>query len=238
MKHNRRIRILSKVFFLSGLLIIISCNYTSQVNVEDDELSDSSENSYSFSGDRHFVSGYKPLDTDGNINVIVEIPSGTSEKWEVDKYSGNIEWEFKYGEPRIVKYLGYPGNYGMIPKTLAPIELEGDGDPLDVIVLGPPVKRGEVIKCKLVGVLELLDKGAHDDKLIAVRPNTCFYKVNSIRELDEEFKGVTDILRLWFANYKGPGIIEIKGFGDQERARQIIESAIDAYQKYDAEGDE
>lgn len=232
MKHNRRTRLLSKVFFISGLFIIISCNYTSRVDVEDDELSDSSDNSYTFSGEKHFVSEYEPLNTDGDINVVVEIPTGTSEKWEVDKYSGNIEWEFKYGEPRIVKYLGYPGNYGMIPKTLAPLELEGDGDPLDVIVLGPPVKRGDVIKCKLIGVLEMLDKGAHDDKLIAVRPGTYFYEVSSIKELDEEFKGVTDILRLWFANYKGPDIIEIKGFGDQERASQILESAIEAYRQY------
>ena len=232
MKHNRRTRLLSKVFFISGLFIIISCNYTSRVDVEDDELSDSSDNSYTISGEKHFVSEYEPLNTDGDINVVVEIPTGTSEKWEVDKYSGNIEWEFKYGEPRIVKYLGYPGNYGMIPKTLAPLELEGDGDPLDVIVLGPPVKRGDVIKCKLIGVLEMLDKGAHDDKLIAVRPGTYFYEVSSIKELDEEFKGVTDILRLWFANYKGPDIIEIKGFGDQERASQILESAIEAYRQY------
>ena len=57
-------------------------------------------------------------------------------------------WEFKDGKPRIVKYLGYPGNYGMVPKTLLPENLGGDGDPLDVIVLGPQVERGSVIKCK------------------------------------------------------------------------------------------
>ena len=45
-------------------------------------------------------------------------------------------------KPREVKYLGYPGNYGMIPRTLLPKELGGDGDPLDVIVLGPAVERG------------------------------------------------------------------------------------------------
>ena len=111
MKHNKRIRVIFKVFFISGIFVIISCNYTSQVKMEDDELSDSSGNSYTRTGERHFVSGYEPLNSDGDINVVVEIPTGTSEKWEVNKYSGNIEWEIKYGEPKVVRYLGYPGNY-------------------------------------------------------------------------------------------------------------------------------
>lgn len=41
-----------------------------------------------------------------------------------------MKWEFKKGKPRVVSYLGYPGNYGMIPKTLLSKESAGDGDPL------------------------------------------------------------------------------------------------------------
>ncbi|UCH13791.1 MAG: inorganic diphosphatase [Bacteroidales bacterium] len=235
MKNNSRIGILSGIYLLSALFTIISCKYSSQVKMENDEPSLSSENSFTITGERHFVSEYEPLYSDGDINVVVEIPTGTSEKWEVNKISGNIEWEFKYGEPRIVRYLGYPANYGMIPGTLASLESEGDGDPLDAIILGPPVKRGDIVRCRLIGVLELLDKGVCDDKLITVRAGTHFYEINSIRELDKDFEGVTDILRLWFANYKGPGIIEITGFGDRERAFQILESAIEAYRQYGTE---
>ncbi len=237
MKYNRRVRIPAGVILLSALFTMISCDYTTKVRTEDDEMSDSSNNPYAVTGERHFVSGYGPVNSDGDINVIVEIPTGTSEKWEVNKISGNIEWEFRYGEPRIVRYLGYPANYGMVPGTMAPLESEGDGDPLDAIILGPPLKRGDVVKCRLIGVLELLDKGAHDDKLIAVHAGTYFYEVNSIRELDEEFEGITDILRLWFANYKGPGFIEIKGFGDKERAYRILEKAIETYRRYETESD-
>ena len=73
---------------------------------------------------------------------MIEIPTGTTAKWEVVKPSGELRWEFDQGRPRVVRYLGYPGNYGMIPRTLLPKEEGGDGDPLDVVVLGPAVPRG------------------------------------------------------------------------------------------------
>ncbi len=202
---------------LSAIIIFIaaSCNYSAEVS------------------NNNYISDYEPLHADGEINVVVEIPAGTLEKWEVDKLTGSIEWEYENGQPRVIKYLGYPGNYGMIPKTLLSLEAGGDGDPLDAIVLGPPVKRGDVIRCKLIGVLEMLDDGQTDDKLIAVHPNSAFYNVNSISELEEQFCGVTDILKLWFANYKGKGRIEIKEFRDQQRAHEILESAIEEYKLYE-----
>ena len=51
-------------------------------------------------------------------------------------------WTFDHDTPRIVNYLGYPGNYGMIPRAFLPKNLGGDGDPLDVLLLGPSIKRG------------------------------------------------------------------------------------------------
>jgi len=55
----------------------------------------------------------------------------------VKKPDGIMKWAFEDGKPRVIKYLAYPGNYGMIPRTLLPKELGGDGDPLDIIMLGP-----------------------------------------------------------------------------------------------------
>jgi len=78
------------------------------------------------------------------------------EKWEVDKTDGKMKWEFVDKKPRTINYLGCPGNYGMIPGTLLSKELGGDGDPLDVIVLGPPVERGSIVKCKLTSVKLIL----------------------------------------------------------------------------------
>lgn len=180
-------------------------------------------------GANHYIRGYAPR-VNNDIQAIIEIPTGTTAKWEVNKSDGLLYWEIKNGQPRIVNYLGYPANYGMIPRTLLPIEAGGDGDPLDVIVLGPPVERGSVVNAKLIGVLKLLDDGEQDDKLIAVLEDTPFYSLNSIGELDEKFNGVSLILSTWFESYKEPGKMVAEGFGDRNEAETILDTAILAFE--------
>jgi inorganic pyrophosphatase len=126
-----------------------------------------------------------------------------------------------------VDYLGYPGNYGSIPGTALPKELGGDGDPLDVIVLGQAVPRGEIVDVRVIGVLKMLDGGEQDDKLIAVlAEDSPFAHIESMAQLDAEYPGVSQIVDLWFANYKGPdGGMEGLGFEDAEAARTVLEAA-------------
>jgi len=190
---------------------------------------------YTLVGDENFLTGYPPLNPDGSINVVIEIPAGTTAKWEVDKEDGDLEWERVHGEPRIVDYLGYPGNYGMVPRTTLPEEHGGDGDPLDVLVLGPAVPRGSVVAVRVIGVLEMLDGGERDDKLLAVRGDSALGEVSSLEDLDTEFPGVTEIVELWFSNYKGPGVMKSGGFADAERARAIIAAASKAFEQAHAE---
>jgi inorganic pyrophosphatase len=184
---------------------------------------------YTIDSPLHLLNGFEPVDETGTIQVVVEIPTGTLEKWEVEKTSGDLKLEIIDGLPRIVQYLGYPGNYGMIPKTLLPKELGGDGDPLDVIVLGPAAGKGQLIKARLIGVLELLDSGEQDDKLLAVAADSPFREVDSLKELDSLFAGTSEIVRIWFENYKGPGVMEVIDFGDEQRAQEILEMAIEQY---------
>lgn len=184
---------------------------------------------YTLAGDKHFVEDYSPIDSFGNINVVVEIPTGTTAKWEVDKTTGELIWEFKDEKPRVVSYLGYPGNYGMIPQTLLSKELGGDGDPLDVIVLGPALPRGSVVKARVIGVLKLLDGGERDDKMVAVLPKSDLGKVSSIEELNKEFNGITNILEIWFSNYKGPGEMQSQGFAEAAEAQKVLKAAIEEY---------
>lgn len=166
---------------------------------------------------------------DNHVNAVIEIPAGTLEKWELDKTTGKIELEFIENRPRIIKYLGYPGNYGMIPRTLLSKEKGGDGDPLDIIVLGPPVERGHIVKCKIIGVLYLTDNGEQDSKLIATSINSPLYEVSTIDELNDKYNGITEILELWFSNYKGPGKMVSKGFGDKNSSIQLLEVALNEY---------
>lgn len=169
----------------------------------------------------------------GTIRAIVEIPSGTSAKWEVSKDNPKaVYWEYKNDVPRIVNYLGYPGNYGSIPGTALPKEFGGDGDPLDVIVLGQAVPRGEIIDVRLIGVLKMLDGGEQDDKLIAVMTeNSPFSSIESMAELDEVYPGVSEIVGMWFANYKGPdGGMVSQGFAEADVAHQVFEAAAAQYE--------
>jgi inorganic pyrophosphatase len=181
-------------------------------------------------GSASYLDGFPTLNDDGTVNVVVEIPAGSADKWEVDKRDGALRWELKHGVPRVVRYLGYPGNYGMIPRTLLPKELGGDGDPLDVLVLGPSVARGTIVRARVIGVLELLDGGEQDDKLLAVQDETALGECADLADLRTRFPGVTSIVETWFENYKGPGEIVSKGFADRARAEQILAQAARAFE--------
>ncbi len=215
---------------LVSLLFIASANAQTSVPPSSANSALRQVGEYTLIADKHFVNDYSPRPSAGLVNVIVEIPSGTNAKWEVDKHDGKLKWEFRNGKPRVVKYLPYPGNYGMIPRTLLSKELGGDGDPLDILVLGPARPRGSVVEARIIGVLKLLDGGEQDDKLIAVMPGSELGGVNNFAQLKSQFKGALDIVELWFANYKGPGEIESKGIGGVAEANAILDDAIMAFE--------
>lgn len=184
-------------------------------------------------GPKSFKTGYPATNPDGTVNVVIEIPTGTTAKWEVGD-DGVMRWELEKGKPRVVQYLPYPGNYGMVPRTLLAKEHGGDGDPLDVIVLGDAAARGEVVKARVLGVLEMLDDGEQDDKLIAVIDGSPLGAARDLQELDARFPGVTSIVETWFDHYKGPGEIETAGYAGTAAATAVLRAAEEAYQK--AEG--
>lgn len=208
---------------VGGLAFADTARHTSAMQPTDD---------YTIAGAEELMA-LSPLNDDGTVRAIVEIPTGTSAKWEVSKENPKaVYWEYKNEKPRIVNYLGYPGNYGAIPGTALPKELGGDGDPLDVLVLGQAVPRGEVISVRLIGVLKMLDNGEQDDKLIAVlTADSPFAHIEDMAQLDTEFPGVSEIVGLWLANYKGPdGGMEAQGFEDAAVAREVFDAAAAQYE--------
>ncbi|HMM35846.1 MAG TPA: inorganic diphosphatase, partial [Thermoanaerobaculia bacterium] len=104
-------------------------------------------------GEADFLSGYEPINLDGTINAVVEIPAGTTAKYDTNVSTGMIELEQKDGKPRFVQYLGYPCNYGHVPRSVLLKSKGGDGDALDVCVLGMPAPTGSVVKARAVGIL-------------------------------------------------------------------------------------
>lgn len=174
-------------------------------------------------GEKNFKTGIDPINVDGTINAVIEIPAGTTAKYETMP-NGTMELEQKDGAPRFVKYLAYPVNYGLIPRSILLKSKGGDGDPLDVIVLGPAVPMGSILKCHPIGVLTLVDNGENDDKIILAPLNSVFGSIKSIKELDKKFPGVTSIIQTWWTSYKGygkDGKLQLTSNGIKGRAAAI-----------------
>ena len=88
------------------------------------------------------------------VNAIIEIPYGSNIKYEIDKES-----EILTVDRVMYSAMFYPANYGFIPNTLAE-----DGDPVDILVLtNYPIQAGSLIKCKLIGVLNMEDEAGNDE---------------------------------------------------------------------------
>ena len=216
------------VFLYTFLAILFACETSENQNIVSVQ-----------NGKNHFskdsiidYANVSPFDKDSLLQAVIEIPAGTIDKWELNKSNGQLEWEIVNGKPRKVHYLGYPGNYGFIPQTLLSKDHGGDGDPLDVLVLGPAVERGNIQKCKIIGVLKLTDHGENDHKIIAVSQNSEMYKVNDILEMENEFNGVLDIVEIWFKNYKGSDELQSNGYSSRDSAMEIIQRAIETHHSH------
>jgi inorganic pyrophosphatase len=178
----------------------------------------------------HLSRGYPARNGDGSVNAVIEIPSGTTAKFEVSDDDGRMHWARRRedGRPREIDYLPYPVNYGMVPGTLAL-----DGDTLDVFVLGRGIERAHVAATKIIGVLEMAHDGTRDDKLIgvAVEPGlrNGFSELEELDELDQRYPATRTILELWFSHYWGKGATEVVGWGNAATARKVLDEAIQRF---------
>ena len=165
-----------------------------------------------------------PVSATGNVNVVVEIPAGTNDKMEFNKESGLFEQDEENGKPRVITFLPYPGNYGFIPGTLMDRERGGDGDAMDILVLGPHQETGTVIEVKPIGVLLLEDRGQADHKVIAVPadPNLQTIPVENFLEFLIEYDAAKKMVEDWFLNYKGWGKMKLIGWEDEQYAKKEI----------------
>ncbi len=166
------------------------------------------------------------------FQVALEIAAGTQIKFEIDKESGKLMAEqITTDSIRTINYLPYPANYGIIPRTLSPKNSGGDGDPLDVFLLGPARPSGSIQTGQVIGYIEMLDAGEEDDKILLADATGNFNKLEGIADLRNRYPGVLEIIETWLLNYKGNKAIEILQIHDREEAIKKIEQAQNAYQK-------
>src|SRR2546422_11437280 len=101
------------------------------------------------------------------VNAVIEIPRGDTNKYEYDKQLHVFRLDRNLYSP-----VHYPGDYGFIPGTLS-----RDDDPLDVLVLvDAPSFPGCVMTIRPIGMLEMIDQGKEDEKILAVGTNNPIFK--------------------------------------------------------------
>lgn len=188
-----------------------------------------------FRGPRHLADDIPTYAASGAVHAVVEIPAGTQAKFEVDHEAGTLVWETRDGRLRVIDFLGYPGNYGLVPRTAVPEADGGDGDPLDVLVLGPPARRGALLEVRAVAVLPLLDAGERDHKVIAVaaspEPGAPFAAVEDLEDLRRGYPAALEIIRLFFTGYDRADTLEAGAFEGREAAEAQIRAAAAAYRE-------
>ncbi|HEV2017712.1 MAG TPA: inorganic diphosphatase [Gemmatimonadaceae bacterium] len=155
------------------------------------------------------------------VTALIEIPSGSRNKYELDKQSGLIRLD------RVLySSVHYPGDYGFIPRTL-----HEDGDPLDILVrINEPTFPGCQIDCRPLGVLKMLDRGEPDDKIIAVPSNDPYYhEYFDIADLSQHYLKEVEHFFHIYKDLEGRRV-EIVGWEKSEVAARVISESIVRYQ--------
>lgn len=156
-----------------------------------------------------------------DVNAIIEIPlGGQPVKYEIDKKSGAA-----FVDRFLHTAMYYPTNYGFIPHTLS-----SDGDPVDIMVVGPiPVVPGAVIRSRPIGVLLMEDESGLDEKIIAVpvdELHSFYTKVSSYKDLPEI---LLEQICHFFEHYKDlekGKWVKVRGWGDAADAIRLIEEGV------------
>lgn len=161
------------------------------------------------------------------FRAVVEIPLGSSIKYELDKPSGLIRVD-----RLLYSAVYYPANYGFVPQTLAE-----DDDPLDVLVLSEEaVAPLTIVPARAIGLMTMIDAGKKDHKIVAIATG------------DPEFKNYYDtnqlpqhrllVLRRFFRGYKQleKKAVEVEEIAPASTAYPVIEDALHRYSEYRRHG--
>lgn len=164
------------------------------------------------------------------INVVVEVPKGSRNKYEYSKTAGVIKLDRVLYSP-----LHYPGDYGFIPQSYF-----DDGDPMDVLVMmNEPTFPGCVVEARVLGMLKMIDKGELDYKVLAVPATDPFF--NQYLTFDDVPKHYQEEVKHFFMIYKTleGATVENKGWvGTEEACASVVYSLKNYREKFPPHGAE
>lgn len=155
------------------------------------------------------------------VDALIEIPAGSKNKYEVDKEKNRIILD----RP-LFSAVYYPAEYGYIEDTLA-----ADGDPIDILVLATfPTFPGCFVPARIIGMLEMIDAGEEDIKLIAVSANDP--RFNEVQTIDDLSTHQLKEIKEFFNTYKNlqEKIVETGKYLGIEDAKRYYNEAIERYQ--------
>ncbi len=162
------------------------------------------------------------------VTALIEIPSGSRNKYELDKDSGLLRLD------RVLySAVHYPADYGFIPRTL-----HEDGDPCDILVLvNEPTFPGCQIDARPIGVLMMLDRGEPDDKILAVPSKDPYYgEYFDIADIPQHFLKEVEHFFHIYKDLEGRRVQTV-GWEKSEKAMRVIDDSIARYaEKYLLQG--
>jgi inorganic pyrophosphatase len=149
----------------------------------------------------------------GEMNVIVENPRGSKNKYEIDKETGMIALD------RVLHTAqDFPVEYGFIPKTLW-----DDGDAVDAILLSTyPFHPGILVRMRAVGLVKMIDSGENDYKILGVPAKDPRW--DHVQDLEDVNKHTIKEIEHFFTTYKQiqKKEVVIEGFGTAAEARDAF----------------
>ena len=156
----------------------------------------------------------------GVINVLIEIPGGSKNKYEFDKDMNAFALD------RVLfASVKYPYDYGFVPNTIA-----DDGDPLDgMVMMDEPTFPGCVIAARPIGMLLMIDGGDRDEKILCVPAEDPRYK--EVKSLSDIAPHRLEEIAEFFRTYKNleQKVTEIQGWKDVDAVTPLVEECIKAY---------
>lgn len=163
---------------------------------------------------------------DGNdsdiIDVFVEVPMGSKNKYEYDHETGRFELD-----RMLFSAVHYPGDYGFIPETLAE-----DGDPLDaLVVLGEPTFPGCYIPSRVIGIMYMRDEEGPDEKILAVPQSDPRWK--HMQQLKDVPDHILNEVQHFFSIYKDleQKFSRVEGWSEKEDALSLLEECRRRYRE-------
>ncbi len=154
------------------------------------------------------------------VYAVVEVPKGSRNKYEYSKSAGVIKLDRVLYSP-----LHYPGDYGFIPQSYY-----GDGDPMDILVMmNEATFPGCVIEARPIGMLRLLDKGEHDDKILAVpATDPQFDEIHMLGDMAKHFLREVEHFFVVYKQLQGMQVVS-EGWVDADAAREAVMESLRLY---------